>query len=328
MALSKKHLLKVYEDMLLIRRFEEEVEVYAKNGTIPGFIHLSIGQEAAQAGVVDVLKDTDYKFPDHRGHGAIVLSSKPEERKRCMSEIFAKATGINGGRGGSMHVHDLSVRNMGFNGIQGSTVVTALGTAFNSVYRKNDDVTVVFMGDGTLGEGTCHESMNMSATWKLPLVYVLINNHYAISTHYTESHPQKQLSTWGLGYEVPSFTIDGNDIEEVIEVTQKAVDRARKGEGPTLIEMMSYRWQGHFSGDPAAYRPDGELESWKDKDPLKIARERLQEKHGVSDAEIKAISDKVEIEIADYVKFSLESPVPKPEDAVKYVYTDREVEGR
>ena len=245
-----------------------------------------------------------------------------------MSEIFAKATGINGGRGGSMHVHDLSVRNMGFNGIQGSTVVTALGTAFNSVYRKNDDVTVVFMGDGTLGEGTCHESMNMSATWKLPLIYVLINNQYAISTHYTEAHPQKQLSTWGLGYEVPSFTIDGNDIEEVIKVTQEAVDRARKGEGPTLIEMMSYRWQGHFSGDPAAYRPDGELEAWKEKDPLKIAKERLQEKHGVSDAEIQDISDRVEIEIADYVKFSLESPVPKPEDAVKYVYTDREVEGR
>ena len=135
MALSKKHLLKVYEDMVLIRRFEEEVEVYAKNGTIPEFIHLSIGQEAAQAGIVDALKDTDYKFPDHRGHGAIVLSSKPEDRKKCMSEIFAKETGINGGRGGSMHVHDLSVRNMGFNdGIQGSTMVTCLGTAFNSVY--------------------------------------------------------------------------------------------------------------------------------------------------------------------------------------------------
>ena len=184
------------------------------------------------------------------------------------------------------------------------------------------------MGDGTLGEGTCHESLNMSATWKLPLIYVLINNQYAISTHYTEAHPQKQLSTWGLGYEVPSMTIDGNDIEEVIEVTQQAVDRARRGEGPTLIEMMSYRWQGHFSGDPAAYRPDGELEEWMAKDPLKIAKQRLQENHGVSDADIEAIFERVETEIAEYVKFSLESPVPKPEDAVKYVYTDREVEGR
>lgn len=328
MALKKEHLLKVYEDMVLIRRFEEEVEKYAKNGTIPGFIHLSIGQEAAQAGVVDVLKDTDYKFPDHRGHGAIVLSSKPEDRKKCMSEIFAKQTGINGGKGGSMHVHDLSVRNMGFNGIQGSTVVTALGTAFNATYRGTDDVTAVFLGDGTLGEGTCHESMNMAATWKLPLIYVLINNHYAISTHYTEAHPQKQLSTWGKGYEVPSLTIDGNDIEVVIETMEEAVKRARNGEGPTLIEMMSYRWQGHFSGDPAAYRPEGELEEWMEKDPLKIARERLLSKHGVSEDELKTITDRVEVEIEDYVKFSLESPDPTPEDAIKHVYTDREVEGR
>src|SRR6056297_1834798 len=170
MALSKKRLLGLYYDMVSIRRFEEEVEKYSRNGTIPGFIHLSIGQEAAQAGVIGALKKTDYKFPDHRGHGAIALSGT--EKKLVMAEIFGKSTGINGGRGGSMHVNDLEARNMGFNGIQGSTVVTALGTAFDSFYRKANkmegwedenkplDVTAVFMGDGTLGEGTCHESMN------------------------------------------------------------------------------------------------------------------------------------------------------------------------
>mgnify|MGYP001371613800 FL=1 len=340
MALSKERIWKVYRDMVLIRRFEEEVEKYAQNGTIPGFIHLSIGQEAAQAGVVDALRPTDYKFPDHRGHGAIVLSSPPERRKNCMAEIFAKETGVNRGRGGSMHVNDLKARNMGFNGIQGSTVVTALGTAFDSYYRKLNkmegwedesrdlDVTAVFMGDGTLGEGTCHESMNMAATWKLPIIYCLINNHYAISTHYTESHPQEQLSQWGQGYGVPSFTVDGNDIEAVIEVTEQAAERARKGEGPTLIEFMTYRWQGHFSGDPAAYRPAGELEKWQERCPLRVCNQRMLEKHGFTKEEIDALHEEVEREIQEYVKFSLESPEPRPEEAVAHVYIGREVEGR
>jgi TPP-dependent pyruvate/acetoin dehydrogenase alpha subunit len=328
MSLSKDRLLKVYVDMVLIRRFEEEVEKFSKNGTIPGFVHLSIGQEATQAGIIDALRETDYKFPDHRSHGAIVLSSHPEDRKRILAEIFAKKTGINGGRGGSMHVNDLKVRNMGFNAIEGSTVVTCLGTAFASVYNHTDDVTAVFMGDGTLGEGTCHESMNMSATWKLPIIYCLVNNQYAISTHYKESHPQEQLATWADGYCVPNETIDGNDLDAVIPSVERAAARARAGQGPTLIEFMTYRWQGHFSGDPAAYRPQGELESWKEKDPIKLTKVKLTKDHGVSEDEINAIHAQVEVEIAGYIKFALESPDPDVEDAVKHVYTDIVVEGR
>jgi pyruvate dehydrogenase E1 component alpha subunit len=326
-TLSQDRFIKVYEDMVLIRRFEEEVEKYSKNGTVPGFVHLSIGQEASQAGIIEALRETDYKFPDHRSHGAIVLSSRPDDRKRVMAEIFGKKTGINGGRGGSMHVNDLKVRNMGFNAIEGSTVVTCLGTAFASVYNNTDDVSAVFMGDGTLGEGACHESMNMSATWKLPILYCVVNNHYAISTHYTESHPQKQLATWADGYCVPNETIDGNDIEVVIETIERAAEQARLGKGPTLIELMTYRWQGHFSGDPAAYRPEGELESWKEKDPILVAKAKLL-KHGTTEAELKAIHDRVEVLIAEYVKFALESPNPDPEDGIKHVYMDIEVEGR
>jgi TPP-dependent pyruvate/acetoin dehydrogenase alpha subunit len=328
MAISKERLLKVYEDMVLVRRFEEDVEKYSKNGTIPGFIHLGIGQEATQAGIIDVLRKTDYKFPDHRSHGAIVLSSDEEDRKNIMAEIFAKKTGINGGRGGSMHVNDLKVRNMGFNAIEGSIMVTCLGTAFASVYTHTDDVTAVFIGDGTLGEGACHESMNMSATWKLPIIYCLVNNQYAISTHFTESHPQKQLATWADGYCVPNEIVDGNNIEAVIPAVERAVARARKGEGPTLIEFMTYRWQGHFSGDPAAYRPEGELDAWKEKDPIKITKARLISEHGVTEEEFTAIHTNVDKKIAAYIQFSLESPNPDPEDAVKHVYTDLEVEGR
>jgi pyruvate dehydrogenase E1 component alpha subunit len=328
MSLPKDRLLKVYEDMVLIRRFEEEVEKYSKNGTIPGFIHLGIGQEATQAGIIDVLHETDYKFPDHRSHGAIILSSRPEDRKHIMAELFAKKTGINGGRGGSMHVNDLKVRNMGFNAIEGSIVVTCLGTAFASVYNNTDDVSAVFMGDGTLGEGACHESINMAATWKLPIIYCVVNNQYAISTHFTESHPQKQLANWADGYCVPNEIVDGNDIEAVIPAMERAVARARMGQGPTLIEFMTYRWQGHFSGDPAAYRPQGELESWKEKDPIKVTKDRLISMHGIAEGDIQAIHTRVDEEIAGYIQFALESPSPDPEDAVKHVYMDIEVEGR
>lgn len=323
MALSKERLLKLYKDMFMIRRFEEVIETYAANGTIPGFVHLSIGQEACQAGVVDSLRRTDYKFPDHRGHGAIALCGT--DPKLVMAEIFAKETGINGGRGGSMHINDISVRNMGFNGIQGSTVVTALGTAFASVYNKTDDVTAVFMGDGTLGEGTCHESMNMSATWKLPIIYCLINNQYAISTPYHEAHPQKELKTWGEGYEVSSFRVDGNDVEAVVEATEQAAARARRGEGPTLIEFMSYRWQGHFAGDPAAYRPEAEVAEWKAKDPVKRLRTVLLERESVTEDALAAIEKTVENDVQEMLRFSLESPSPKAEDALKHVYADREV---
>ena len=180
--------------------------------------------------------------------GAWCYSHVWNRQKRVMAEIFGKATGINGGRGGSMHVNDIDFGNMGFNGIQGSITLTALGTAFASQYKGTDEVSVVFMGDGTLGEGACHESINLAATWKLPVIYALINNQYAISTHYTEAHPQKQLATWADGYGVPNEVVDGNDVEAVYEATTRAVQRARKGEGPTLLEFMTYRWQGHFAG--------------------------------------------------------------------------------
>ena len=318
MALEKTRLLKLYRDMYMIRRFEEVIEEYAANGTIPGFVHLSTGQEACAAGVVDCLRTTDFKYPDHRGHGESVLCGT--DPKRVMAEIFGKATGINGGRGGSMHINDWDCHNLGFNGIQGSTVVTALGTAFASKYKGTDEVSVIFMGDGTLGEGTCHESMNMSATWKLPVIYCLFNNQYAISTRYTDAHPQQELRQWAEGYCVPNERVDGNDVEAVVAATQRAVDRARAGEGPTLLELVTYRWQGHFAGDPAAYRPDEEVAQWKAKDPIKRTRKDLIEREGMTDAQIDAIEAEIEEDVQAMLKFSLESPLPVVEDALTNVY--------
>lgn len=324
MAVDKEQLKSLYYDMVVTRKFEEAVEKYSKNGTVPGFVHLSIGQEATHAGIAYVIRETDYKFPDHRSHGAICLFGT--DRKKVMAEIFGRATGINGGRGGSMHINDLEFRNMGMNGVEGSTVVTCLGTAFNAVYRKTDDITVVFMGDGTLGEGACHESMNMAATWNLPIVYCLVNNQYAISTHFRDSHPQEQLATWAKGYEVPSEVVDGNDVEAVIAAMEKSVKRCRKGKGPVLIEFMTYRWQGHFSGDPASYRPEDEVKEWKAKCPIKRARKKLVEEHGYSEKGLTALEEQADEEIAEAVKFAVGSPWPDPKNAIKHVYASFEVE--
>ncbi|MDR1800667.1 MAG: thiamine pyrophosphate-dependent dehydrogenase E1 component subunit alpha [Lachnospiraceae bacterium] len=326
MALNKERLKSLYRDMYLIRNFEELIKEYAANGTIPGFVHLSTGQEACEAGVVRALRTTDYKYPDHRGHGAILLCGT--DPKYVMAEIFGRATGINGGRGGSMHVHDWSCHNHGFNGIQGSTCVTALGTAFAAKYRHTDDVSAIFMGDGTLGEGTCHESMNMAATWKLPVIYCLINNGYAISTPSKEAHPQEELRQWADGYGVPSWRIDGNDIEAVVEITEEAVNLARKGKGPSLIEFVTYRWQGHFAGDPASYRPAEELEYWKKRDPLILSKKVLIEREGVTQEEISAIENEVDNELQACLKFTLDSPWPVACDALTHVYEEFSVEAR
>jgi len=323
-VLDLETLKKMYYDMVFIRRFEEKVDEYSKKGFIPGFVHLGIGQEAVQVGAVYALKPTDYKYPDHRCHGAISLFGT--DKKAVMAEIFGKATGINGGRGGSMHVADLKVRNMGNNGIQGSNVVSALGPAFYAKYKHEDDVTAVFMGDGTLGEGACHESINLAATWKLPVVYILANNEYAIATHYSEAYNIKQLATWADGYNVPHEVVDGNDVVKVYEAVSRATEHARTGKGPFLLELMTYRWQGHFAGDPAAYRPQEEVDEWiNNRCPIKKLREQLAAQ-GMTDKEFDQIQSDVNAEVDTLVDYAMSSPDPKPEDAMLHVYAGRKVE--
>lgn len=321
--LDLETLKQMYAEMVEIRYFEESIDFYSKKGEIPGFVHLGVGQEAVQVGAVHAIRPTDYKYPDHRCHGAISMFGT--DKKAVMAEIFGKATGINGGRGGSMHITDLKVRNMGNNGVQGSNVVSALGPAFYAQLKKTDDVTVVWMGDGTLGEGACHESMNLAATWKLPIVYILANNQYAIAVNYREAYNVEQLATWADGYNVPNEVVDGNDVVAVYEAVSRAAERARKGEGPTLLELMTYRWQGHFAGDPAAYRPEEEVEAWKARCPIKKLKNDLLAQ-GVSEEELTGMEDKVKAEVDELVEYARKSPLPKPEDAMKHVYANREVE--
>ncbi|MEW6623996.1 MAG: thiamine pyrophosphate-dependent dehydrogenase E1 component subunit alpha [Bacillota bacterium] len=324
--LSKDLMVKLYEDMLMIREFEETVDEYAKKGRIPGFLHLAIGQEAAQAGAMAALKETDYKFLDHRSHGICILAGTPKEK--VMAEIFGKKNGICQGKGGSMHIADVSVRNFGCNAIQGSTLAACLGTAVAAQLSDTDDVTAVFFGDGTVGRGEFNESLNLSGIWKLPIVYVLINNMYAISTPARNAHPLENLAEMGCAYDIPGLTIDGNDVLEVYKGVSKAVHRARQGQGPTLVELKTYRWQGHFSGDPASYRPEEEVRAWKERCPIKIHRERLLSQKIISHEENEKIIKQVKDEVARMLEFSIKSPEPEEELAIKHVYVGREVSGK
>lgn len=325
-ALTEQDLISMYRDMVLIRTFEEKVEEYSKKGHIPGFIHLGIGQEATQVGCIRALKKTDYKFPDHRSHGIIILCGSPPER--VMAEIFARKTGLCEGKGGSMHIADVAVRNFGNNGIQGSSLVTCLGPALTSKIKKTGDVTAVFFGDGTVGRGEFHESLHLAALWKLPIVYVLVNNGYAISTRAIDSHPLEDLADMGCAYGIPGKVVDGNDVEAVYEAMVEAVERARGGGGPTLLEAKTYRWQGHFAGDPAAYRPEEEVLAWKQKCPIKRLGEKLLSMKVVSSEDLENIRAGVLAEVERMIDFALSSPGPDPEDALKFVFVGREVRGR
>jgi len=325
-AADKQTLLDYYRKMVLIRRFEETMEEYAKKGYIPGFLHLGIGQEAAQVGTMANFQPGDYVLPDHRSHGVCLMVGTPT--REVMAEIFGKKTGTNGGRGGSMHVADFKRGNVGNNAIQGSTMATACGLALAAQVKKTKSVTFNFIGDGTVGRGEFHESLNLAGIWKLPIIYVLVNNGYAISTRATDAHPLADLAKMGCAYNVPGVTVDGNDVEAVHAAAKEAVDRARRGEGATIVELKTYRWQGHFSGDPASYRPEEEVRAWKEKCPIKRLREKLLAQRMADGAEIKAIEDDVEREIQDALKFSIDSPAPTPEDALTFVYVGREVTGK
>jgi pyruvate dehydrogenase E1 component alpha subunit len=325
-TVPKEQLLDFYRKMVLVRRFEETVEEYSKKGYVPGFIHLGVGQEAAQVGAMASFQEGDYVLPDHRSHGVCLMVGTPVTE--VLAEIFGKTTGCNKGRGGSMHIADFARGNVGNNAIQGSTLVTACGLAVASQIRRTGAVTFIFFGDGTVGRGEFHESLNLAGVWKLPIVYVLVNNGYAISTRATDAHPLEDLAEMGCAYNIPGVTVDGNDVEAVCAAVGEAAERARRGEGATIVELKTYRWQGHFSGDPASYRPEEEVRAWKERCPLKATRKKLIDRKWATAEEIAAIDAAVEKEIQEAVQFAVDSPTPTEKDAVAHVYVGREVAGK
>ena len=273
-SLNDEQLKKVFETMCLIRFFEEKVDYFFAKGMIHGTTHLAVGQEATAAGTGVVLKKSDWITATHRGHGQTI--AKGTDVNIMMAELFGRTNGTNKGKGGSMHIAEMRVGNLGANGIVGGGYPIAVGAALSSQMRKSNQVTLCYAGDGSTNEGSFHESLNMASIWRLPVVFFVDNNKYAMSGNIEEMTNVKHLSERAKSYGFEGITINGNDIMEVIDVTYEAVEKARRGEGPTLIEALTYRWKGHSKSDAKKYRTKEEEEHWKtNMDPIKLAEERF-----------------------------------------------------
>jgi len=314
----KEKLIKMYRKMLEVRQFEEKVyELYGQN-LVPGTIHLYAGQEAVAVGVCANLRREDYIVSTHRGHGHCI--AKGADLKRVMAEILGKKTGYCKGKGGSMHIADFSVGILGATGVVGAGIPIAVGAGLSIKLRGTDQVVACFFGDGASNQGTFHEGINMAAIWKLPVLFVCENNLYAMGTRQSRVMLIEKISERAAAYGIPGVTVDGNDVLAVYEAAKEAIERAKRGEGPTLIECRTYRHKGHSRMDPATYRPKEEVEYWLKKDPIKRFRGRLLEMGILTEEEAEKIEDEVSQAIEEAVKFALESPYPEPEEALKDVY--------
>jgi pyruvate dehydrogenase E1 component alpha subunit len=305
--------------MVKIRLFEEQVAKFFAAGKIPGFVHLSVGQEAAAAGVCATLRTADYIATTHRGHGHMI--AKGGDLRLMMAELFGKKTGYCKGKGGSMHIADLDLGILGANGIVGGGLPIAAGAALASQYLGNDTVTVCFFGDGASNQGTTHEAMNLATCWKLPVVFVCENNLYGISCCTVNSMCVPDIADRAAAYDMPGVVVDGNDVVAVYEAAIEAVKRAREGKGPTLIECKTYRWRGHFEGDPCNYRREDELKEWKTKDPILRFENKLREMNLLTQEKIEQIADSLAKELEEAVRYAEQSPYPEPSELTEDVYT-------
>lgn len=316
---SKEQLMAFYETMFKMRRFEEETFEFYKKGMMAGLAHLYMGEEAVATGVCAALNEQDYIGSTHRGHGHLV--ARGADIDRMMAEILGKKTGYSNGKGGSMHIMAMDKGILGANGIVGGEIPIATGAAYTIKYKGTDQVAVSFMGDSATNEGTFHESINMAAAWNLPCVYVIENNLYGISVDIRDVTNTPDLAVRAKAYDIPGVVVDGMDVTAVYEAAVKAVERARKGEGPTIIECKTYRWQGHHVGDPALYRQrrsETEKEDWMARCPVATLRKEMIAASKAEEAEIAALEEKIEAEIQEAVKFAADSPYPDAEEA----YTD------
>jgi acetoin:2,6-dichlorophenolindophenol oxidoreductase subunit alpha len=314
--LTKTQQLEMYRRMQRIRQFEEALLRAQMSG------HLSIGQEAAIVGACMALRDDDYITGTHRSHGHPI--GKGADLKPLMAELFGKETGICKGRGGSMHLADTRVGIIGESAIVGGGIPLATGAGLSIQVRGTDQVSLCFFGDGAANQGTLGESLNLAAIWKLPVIFLCENNGYAISTSVTKSHGQPDIAKRAVGYGIPGVIVDGQEAETVFETAQTAVQRARAGDGPTLIEAKTYRFDEHCRNlnVPIPYRTDGELEQYKTKrDPLVLYRAVLRGR-GVAEAELEAIATEVAQAVAEALDFARASPMPDPADVYKYMFSN------
>ncbi len=304
--------------MWKIRRFEEAVEDLYGRGLMHGTMHLSIGQEAVPTGACLALNNDDYITSTHRGHGHCI--AKGADMERMMAELLAKETGYCRGRGGSMHIADISTGNLGANGIVAGGVPIAAGAALAAKMRGTSQVAVSFHGDGALGEGAWHEGVVLAAMWNLPVVFLCENNHYGMSMSSEKAFKLEKLSDRARGYGIPGVTVDGNDVQAVYSAVQEAVDRARAGGGPTLVEAITYRWRGHSKSDKNLYRTREEIEEWRGRDPIPAFEAAVLAAGTLSESDLEAIRDAVRTELRSAVVRANSAPDATADELLSAVY--------
>lgn len=319
--LNKETHLKLLRQMYDIRHFDMRVNQMVKKGKVPGMTHFSIGEEAANVGAVSVLKEGDLITSNHRGHGQSIAMDI--DLNAMMAEIMGKATGICKGKGGSMHIADLDKGNLGANGIVGGGMGIAIGAALTQKMKKTGNIVLCCFGDGACNEGTFHETVNLASVWKLPVIFYSINNLYAIST------PIKSVINIDYNYQrasaygIKGFLVeDGNDVLAVKETLEKAAKLVRDGEGPVLVESLTYRWFGHSTSDPGKYRTKAEVDLWKEKDPIKKYTTYLLDHKIATSQELEQIDQASQDAIEAAVKFALDSPEPTIESMYEDIFAD------
>ncbi|SDQ16085.1 thiamine pyrophosphate-dependent dehydrogenase E1 component subunit alpha [Virgibacillus salinus] len=315
---GKDKLVDLYKQMWTIRFFEEKVDEFFAKGEIHGTTHLCVGQEASASGACAVIQDQDKITSTHRGHGHCI--AKGADVNKMMAELFGRENGYCKGKGGSMHIADVERGNLGANGIVGGGIPLAVGSALTAHMKKQDYVTLCFFGDGASNEGSFHEALNLASIWNLPIVFICENNQYGMSGPVKDMVNVKDISERAQSYGFPGVTVDGNDIVEMMNTTHEAVENARNGNGPTLIEAKTYRWKGHSKSDAKKYRTREEEKEWKDKDPIKRFAGVLIEAGIFTEEESKSLRSEAKQVVEESVDFAKEGPMPANEDLLSDVY--------
>jgi len=317
---SKEFLQFLYRQMKLVREFELRAIEERRNGLIPGFIHSCVGQEATAVGACAALKVEDVITSTHRGHGHLL--AKGGDPRYMMAELAARSSGYCLGRGGSLHISDFDLGILGANGIVGGGFPAATGAALAFSMRKEERVSLSFFGDGATNQGTFHESLNLAGLWKLPVIFFCENNLYGEGTHLNRHVPIQDLAKRAESYGFPGVVVDGMDVVAVYEVVKEARQRAIAGGGPTLIEGKTYRYRGHYEGDPQVYRLPGEMENWLKRDPIPAFHKDLLEAKLFTPEELDAVDQSVQAQLDEAVEFAASAPIPQPGEALQGVYAE------
>jgi 2-oxoisovalerate dehydrogenase E1 component len=317
--LTTEQALWLLREMLRIRRVEEALARSYAQGLIPGACHTYVGQEAIAVGVCAHLRPDDVVFSTHRGHGHALAKGAPA--REVMAELFGKATGVSKGRGGSMHLFVPEVGLMGTTGIVGPNILQATGAGYSFQLMKTDQVSVAFFGDGAMNNGAFHEGVNMAAIWGLPVVYVCENNQFATEVPFDYATRNTDVAERVRSYGIPGIAVDGNDVLAVTEAAHAAIERARSGGGPSLVEGKTYRTRPHAEGmRDGGYRTMEEIESWKSRDPITLLESRLLDREIATQAQIDAVRQEIEDVVAEGLEFAKSSPYPEPDTAALHIY--------